>query len=155
MKVVGTGAPVMLILRLAPREVEGLRDELFHRRAGKTEAAAIAHERSPGAGAGGGTPEVEDHHEELVVIAGVLDQLARKEPNSAGRIEIVGPTWLLGPSIRAAAVEAGHRLLDALERFSKGRGCTADELRNAMANAAAWSESLLAYDYVDNHAMDS
>jgi hypothetical protein len=44
MKVVGTGAPVMLTLHLESCEVEVLRDELHHRRAVMAEAAARAHE---------------------------------------------------------------------------------------------------------------
>ena len=67
---------------------------------------------------------------------------------------VVGPTALLGPAIRGAAAQAARQLLETLTRFSDHeRRCTSDELREAVGTAAAWSESLMAYDYVENHAM--
>lgn len=158
MKVIGTGSPAMLTLRLEECEIEVLCDELQHRRAVKAEAAAVAHERSAGQGAGAGTREVEDPHDELVVIAGVLDQLSGggrpSDERSGGRAEIVGPTWLLGPSIRGATAEAAHRLLATLDRYRDERACTAEEMRAAVKTVTAWVETMVDYDYTENHGMD-
>lgn len=153
MKVVGTGSPAMLTLRLEECEIEVLRDELRHRRAVMADAATHAHERSTGPGAGGGTREVEDPHDDLIVIAGVLDQIARWD-RAAEPLEIVGPTWLLGPSIRAATSEAAHQLLGTLDRYRDEGACTAEEMRDAVKVATAWVETVLDYDFVENKGMD-
>jgi hypothetical protein len=47
MKVVGTGSPVVLTLRLREREIKGLSDELDHRRRVADEAMETASERLP------------------------------------------------------------------------------------------------------------
>jgi hypothetical protein len=154
MKVVGTGAPVMLTLHLESCEVEVLRDELHHRRAVMTEAAARAHERNVGLGAGASSREVETPHDELVVMAGVLDQLFRPGISNDDTVELIGPTWLLGPSIRGATAEAAHRLLTLVERYREERNCSAQDLRHAANVLTAWVRTMLDYDYVENHAMD-
>src|SRR5215212_4482137 len=98
-KVIGTGAPRMLTVRFRPCEVHVLRDELHHQRAVITDAAAHAHETSTAPGAGAGDPDAEHHHDELLLIARVLDDLRAPARDARGR-EIVAPTWLLGPVIR-------------------------------------------------------
>src|SRR3954468_24065838 len=102
-KVIGTGAPRMLTVRFRPCEVGVVLDELHHQRAVVTEAAAHAHEQSDAPGAGAGDPEVEDHHDELFLIARLLDDL--RAPTPADRLrEVMAPTSVLGPVIRGAAV---------------------------------------------------
>ncbi len=154
MKVIGTGAPVMLTLRLAHCEVDGLRAELYRRRATETDAAGSAH-RQTGGYRVDRADDLEQSHRELVALTGLLDQLDGPGSTAGGHIEVVGPTSLLGPAIRSAAGEAARDLAETLERFNDPeRRCTAQQLKHAVANATAWAESLADYDYVENHAMD-
>lgn len=153
MKVVGTGAPRMLTVRFKSCEISALRDELHHRRAVITEAAAEAHEKSDAPGAGAGDPDVEDRHDELFLITRILDELRAPVPRDQPR-QIVGPTWLLGPVIRGAAVEAVERLHTAVTAFGADKGCpTPDELRAVVDAAAASTATLIALDYAENHAV--
>jgi hypothetical protein len=153
MKVIGTGAPRMLTVRFKSCEVNVLRDELHHRRAVITEAAAHAHAngRSPGAG----DRDVEDRHDELFLITRLLDDLRAPTPPDQPR-QIVGPTWLLGPVIRGAAVEAVERLRDAVARFAADTSArTPDEVRAAVDTASALAATLIGLDHAENHAVDT
>jgi hypothetical protein len=153
MKVVGTGAPRMLTIRLKPCEVGVFRDELHHRRAAVTEAAAAAHSRSVAPTTLAGDRDVEDHHDELFLIMTLLDELRTPVPPGQPR-ELVGPTWLLGPIIRGVAGEAVDRLQSAVERFREDRGTpTPDELRGALDCACACTATLIGLDYADNHGV--
>jgi hypothetical protein len=154
-KVVGTGAPRMLTVRFKSCEVNVLRDELHHRRAAMTEAAAHAHAKSTAPGAGAGDREVEDRHDELFLISQLLDQLRTHAPQGQPR-EIVGPTWLLAPVIRGAAYEAVERLHNAVVAFGADTGSpTPDELRAALDTAAATAATLIGLDHAENHAVDT
>lgn len=62
----------MLTLRLKRCEIAVLRDELHHRRAVVTGAAAAAHAAST-VPAGAGDPDAEDRHDELLLISRLLD----------------------------------------------------------------------------------
>jgi hypothetical protein len=154
MKVVGTGAPRMLTIRLKPCEVTVFRDELHHRRAAVTEAAAAAHAGTAAPTALAGDRDVEDRHDELFLITALLDQLRMPAPAGQAR-EIVGPTWLLAPIIRGVAGEAAYRLQSAVDQFREDRGTpTADELRAAVDTASACAATLIGLDYAENHAVD-
>jgi hypothetical protein len=153
MKVVGTGAPRMLTVRFKPCEIKVLRDELHHRRAVITEAAAAAHDRTQAPGAGAGDREVEDRHDELFLISGILDELRAPVPPDQPR-EVVAPTWLMGPIIRGAAVDAVERLHDAVTAFSADRGMPPpDEVRAAVDTAGAMVATLIALDHAENYAV--
>ena len=154
MKVVGTGAPRVLTIRFRACEIGILRDELHHRRASLTEAAAEAHARSTARTAAGGDREVEDRHAELLLISRLLDDAHRPAPNG-DPYEIVGPAWLLGPVIRGAAGEAVARLASAVQEFAEDRGApTPDRVRAALDSACAWTATLLGLDHAENHGLD-
>jgi hypothetical protein len=154
-KVIGTGAPRMLTVRFRPCEVAALLDELHHQRAVVTEAAAHAHARSTAPGAGAGDQDVEDRHDELLLISRLLDGLHAPAPRDQPR-EIVAPTRVLGPVIRGAAVEAVERLCDAVRRFAADKGeCTPEEVRGAVDTAAALSATLIGLDHVEHFAVDA
>lgn len=147
MKVVGTGAPRMLTVRFKSCEVGVLRDELHHRRAAMTEAAAQAHANSTALSAGAGDRDVEDRHDELFLISRLLDDLRAHAPHDQPR-QIVGPTWLLAPVIRGAAAEAAERLRDAVVAFGADTGSpTPDALRAAVDTAAAMAATLIGLDH--------
>jgi hypothetical protein len=147
MKVIGTGNPEMLTLRLRERELVGLREDLGHRASVADDAEVTLQER------GFGAPVGDDGRtlaEILAAITGLLDRLATAQPNEQGRVVVSGPTWLLGPAIRGATAEAAEQLVSALERFISSEGCTPVELRDAVSTASAWSETLIGYDHVQN-----
>jgi hypothetical protein len=155
MKVVGTGAPRMLTVRFKPCEFSVLRDELHHRRAVITEAAAHAHANTKAPGAGAGDREVEDRHDELFLITRLLDDLHAPAPGGQAR-QVVAPTWLLAPVIRGAAAEAVERLRDAVTEFTADTGSpTPDAVRAAVDTAGALTATLIALDHAENHAVDT
>jgi hypothetical protein len=147
MKVIGTGNPEMLTLRLRERELAGLKEDLGHRASVADDAEATLQERGFDAPIG---DDGRTSAEVLAAIAGLLDRLATAQPNEQGRVVVSGPTWLLGPAIRGATAEAAEQLVSALERFISSEGCTPVELRDAVSTASAWSETLIGYDHVQN-----
>ena len=152
-KVIGTGAPRMLTVRFRRCEIAVLLDELHHHRAVVTDAAAHAQANSGGSGAGAVDREVEERHDELFLITRLVDDL--RAPCD-GAQEIVAPTWILGPVIRGAAVQAVERLCDAVTGFATDRGkVTADELRGAVDAAAALTATLIGLDHAEHHAVDA
>jgi hypothetical protein len=158
-KVIGTGAPRMLTIRVAPCELDVLRDELEVRRGVIVEAAAHARRRAGTArpavpGVERPERELERRHDELLLISELLDALRRPAPGGEPR-ELIGPTWLLGAVIRGASGEAIDRLVQRAAEFREDRGqCSPERLRAALATAAAWVETLIGLDYADNHAVD-
>jgi len=154
-KVIGTGAPRMLTVRFRPCEIEVLLDELHHHRAVVTEAAADAHEKSTAPSAGAGDRDVEQHHDELFLVTRLLDDLHAPAPRDRPR-EILAPTWILGPVIRGAAVEAVERLCDAVRMFAADKGGrTPEEVRRAIDTAAALTATLIGLDHAEHYAVDT
>jgi hypothetical protein len=154
-KVIGTGAPRMLTVRFRPCEVAVLLDELHHQRAVITQAAAHVHATSTAPSAGAGDEDVEHHHDELFLITRLLDDLHARAPG-ARRREVVAPTWVLGPVIRGAAVEAVERLCDAVRKFAADKGArTPEEVRSAVDTAAALTATLIGLDHVEHYAVDT
>jgi hypothetical protein len=149
MKVVGTGNPAMLTLRLREREVTGLKEELGHQ-AAVADDAERERPDEPMAATGRRPSEI------LPVILKLLDELATTaEPNEQGRVVVVGPTWLLGPAIRGATTEAAEQLVSVLRRFPSAEDSTAEELRDAVSAASAWSETLIGYEHAQNYGLTS
>ena len=154
MKVVGTGAPVVLTVRFERCELDVLRDELHHVRAGVTESAAVAHQRATDPGAGAGSAAVESNHQRLVELSALLDQVELLDPEEEEPLEVAGPSAFFASVIRGAATEAAERYADAMRRFrDPDEHCSREELRAAAEAARAWTETLLGYDFVENHGM--
>lgn len=154
MKVVGTGSPTMLTIRLKTCEIPVFRDELEERRAVAIEAMAHAHERATGRGATIADSGEERATDELVLISRLLDDL-RPRVHADQPLELVGPTWLLEEVIRGAAGEAVERLRLAVEAFRLDRDrITPDEVRGAVDAVCASTATLIGLDYAVNHAVD-
>jgi hypothetical protein len=148
MKVVGTGSPMMLSLRIKSCEVAVVREVLCRRRAEAVAAAAGSPASPPPAAA-----DAEERHDEMFVIAKLLDDVRRHVPGGQPQV-LEGPTWLLDPVIRDAASEAVERLSEAVDLFRADRGrMSRDGLRAAVDTASACAATLIALDYVQNHAV--
>lgn len=147
MKVTGTGNPASLTLRLREREVAGLKEELGHQAAVADDAERERPDEPMTAGRRPG--------EIVPAILKLLDELTAAEPNEQGRVVVVGPTWLLGPAIRGATTEAAEQLVSVLRRFPSAESSTAEELRDAVSAASAWSETLIGYEHVQNYGLMS
>lgn len=148
MKVVGRGTPETLTIRLKSCEIGVIRDELG-RCLTEEIAAGPAELESARAGA---RRETSAH--ERTALSRMLAML--DEPPAPGQpCEVVGPTRVLSPVVRRAAVEAAERLLAAVTAFAfRESGVTADRLRAAVDAAGAASASLIGVDYAEHHALD-
>jgi hypothetical protein len=150
MKVVGTGSPMMLTLRVKSCEVAVLREVLCCRRADAVAAAAAARGRI---GESRTDADAEAPHDEMFLIAKLLDGLRQHVSFDQPRV-LEGPTWLLDPLIRDAASEAVGRLSEAVDVFRADRGrLSSDALRATMDAASACTATLIALDFVQNHAV--
>jgi hypothetical protein len=134
MKVIGTGNPIALTLRLREHEVDGLREELRQRELVAEDALANGDQF--------GRVDRKTPIEVREAAVAMRNQLDVAEANEQGRVVVTGPTWLLGPSIITATIEAG-------EQFA-----APEALRDAISTASAWSETLIGYDHVENHGLD-
>jgi hypothetical protein len=144
-KVTGTGNPASLTLRLRECEVKGLHEELRHREAVAEDALAN----------GDDLGRVDrklpiDVREAAVAMQRRLDAATLDQH---GRVVLTGPTWLLGPAIICATLEAGERLSAAMRRFVDDDGDSAEELRDALACASAWSATMIGYDHVERFGL--
>src|SRR3954468_6542175 len=149
MKVLGSGSPLMLTVRLKSCEVSVWDGVLCRRRSEAVAAAGM----EPAAFALPGNMEAEGPHEEMFVLARLLDDLHRSPAEGQAR-ELIGPTWLLDPVIRDAASEAVERLSDAVDVFRADTGTlSSDDVRAAVDTAGACTASLIALDFVQNHAV--
>jgi len=154
MKVVGTGDPQMLTVRLKPCEIAVVRDELDQRRRVVTEAAAAAQASDrPSVASRYHRDHEKDHHGELLLISRLLNQLRTPPPPGQQVRQLVGPTWLLGDVIRDAAGTAVARFASAVDEFREDRGTpTPEELRAALETAGAATATLIGLDRAENYA---
>ncbi|HET6507400.1 MAG TPA: hypothetical protein VFG42_11485 [Baekduia sp.] len=88
----------------------------------------------------------------VLAIVAMQDLITRAVPNAESRFVITGPTWLLGPAIRGASIDATERLVDALRKFADS-GRSAEGLRDAVGDASAWSETLIGLDHAENFGL--
>jgi hypothetical protein len=91
----------------------------------------------------------------MLGIAAMLEVIAQTVPNAQGRYVVTGPTWLLGQALRGVSIEAAEQLAETLRRFVDEGGPSAAELREAVRDAAAWSETLIGLDHAEKFGLDS
>lgn len=66
---------------------------------------------------------------------------------------MTGPSWFWARVIRSATGRAAEQLVDAIERHRAKEHCPPQELHAAVASAGAWAETMVAYDFADNHGL--
>lgn len=136
MKVVGTGAPRTLELRLKSCEIAVWRDVLRE-----------AHAKELGADGDGASADPGD----------TLARLSRlmREAYAPWRtdqpVQIVGPTSLLSPLVRTAANKAIDRYVTVATGFlCEAASVHPDHVRAALDTASAWTATLLALNRVEH-----
>jgi hypothetical protein len=151
MKVVGTGSPVMLTVRVRASEVGLLRDVLNEQLLAAAGSIGQAAPWQPSGVAVASARNLSDS--DLAVVSELLSQL--REPVAADQPrELVGPTSVLDPDIRTAASQAAERLCEAVDVFRADRGrMKADELRSALETASACTATLIGLDHAQNYAV--
>jgi hypothetical protein len=118
MKVVGSGSPRMLTVRLKPCELPLLRDEVEEHQ--RSVLSSLADQRRS-IGVGARHRDDERLKDDLVTLTRLLDEL-RGPVRPDQPLEVTGPTDVLGEVIRGAAGEAVYRLHEDVDRFREDRG---------------------------------
>ncbi len=145
MKVIGYGAPTSVRIRFQVRELDVLVDVLRELRARATRDATDTYART-----NADDPEIDESHDELRTIEGMLMQLEENRPDDAGRVVLVAKTTVMHDVVRAGAREALQRLQDAHDRYpSYSAGPTRDALLDTAETAKAWLVTLTSFDRVD------
>lgn len=135
MKVVGTGAPRTLTIRLQPCEFDAWRRELRRRL-----SAVATYEGSSDLSAASAARGEDD---ELAALSRLLEQALMPVPTGQPRV-IIGPTWLLRHVVRAVAVDAMDSYVASGRAYSEGSAAsTADQLRAALDTATACTATLI------------
>lgn len=146
-RVIGLGAPDVVRVRLERCQLDPLVEQLRTQRADATERAADASRQRPH-----DERAIDDCHDELRAIEGMLMQLEAHEVDREGRQTITGPTWLMHDTITGATQRALHRA-GAASTTADGPADTlaarAAELLPALTCAHAWVATLVAFRHVD------
>lgn len=145
MKVIGLGAPDRVRIRFTACEVDLLLDVLRRQRARATLDAAESYGRVTR----DDRRSVDDRHERLRALEGMLMQLEAEPPDDRGRVVLEHETEVISDVLRDGAREALQRLENALERYLESRRRGGDGLLNAARTAQAWTVTLARFDHVD------
>jgi hypothetical protein len=137
-KMEGTGAPESLALALEPIEREVVRAELHNLEATILDAIATTANRPHSAAV---VRLQEARHAELAEVRRLADQL-NSQTKGTGRVQLEGPSDVLGDVIVGAAVLAVGNLQEDLTSFCGADG-KAESLRNAAHVAVACIETLV------------
>lgn len=146
MKVIGLGTPHSMRIRFDACEIDVLVDVLRQQRTRATLDTADAYRcvrhDDPSA--------VDDRHDALRALEGLLMQLEDQLPDEQGRVALVGETSLISDVVHAGAREALRRLNDTHDRY---RQPSLRDTRNVLAQGAdtvrAWIVTLTSLDGVD------
>jgi hypothetical protein len=145
MKVIGLGAPDEVQIRFAATEIDVLVDLLREQRADATREAAETYAAAPP----GETRAVDDRHDRLRAVEGLLLQLEEPPDDRPGAV-LVGPTALMRDVVRDGARQAIRGLEEAHKRYAHHAiPNSGDALVNAAKTAKAWVATLTALDRVD------
>jgi hypothetical protein len=144
MKVIGLGAPEDVRVHFDSCEVDVLVDVLREQRADATRDAAETYSAAPGQ-----TRAIDDRHDRLRAVEGLLMQLEEQPQTRTGAV-LVGDTRLMCGVVRDGAREALRRLEETHTRYQDHAGPESrDRLLDAANAAKAWVATLTAVDRVD------
>jgi hypothetical protein len=146
MKVIGLGSPDDVRVRFTAREIDVLVDVLRDLRAKATRDAADTYATT----APHDTRPIDDRHDRLRGLEGLLMQLEEQPPENRPGAILVAATPLMRDVAHEAAREALERLHDAHERYEQHvTSQSRDTLRGAAETAKAWVTTLTAVEQVD------
>jgi hypothetical protein len=147
MKVTGTGSPAYHTVRFREREIPGLEAELRERL--RTAETAINN--------GTDLERLDCRTPEDVLVAThhLLDQLTDPTRHEGDRVVVTGPTWLLGTEIVLATITAVDHFRDVVHHFVDEADNDPRLLREALAAASAWCETLMGYEHADTFGVEN
>jgi hypothetical protein len=147
MKVTGSGSPAYLTVRFREREIPGLEVELRQRL--RDTETAVTH--------GTDLERVDRRTAEEVLGATrrLLDQLSDPERHEGDRVVVTGPTWLLGTEIVCATITAVDHFRDIVHHFVDEVDGDPRLLREALAAASAWCETLMGYEHAETFGVEN
>jgi hypothetical protein len=133
--------PPYLTVRFREREIPGLevelRERLRHAEAAVRDGTDLERlDRRPA-------------QEVLGATRRLLHQLADPERHEGDRVVVTGPTWLLGAEIVSATITAVDRFRDVVHQFVDEVDGDPRLLREALAAANAWCETLMGYEHAE------
>jgi hypothetical protein len=144
MKVIGLGAPESVRVRFDGSEVDVLVDIVREQRADATRDAAETYATAPGQ-----TQAVDERHDRLRAVEGLLIQL-EEQPHTRPGAVLVGETEHVCDVVRAGAREALRRLAETHGRYEDhATPQSRDALLDAAKTAKAWVVTLTDFDRVD------
>jgi hypothetical protein len=145
MKVIGLGAPDQVRVRFDTCEVDVLVDVLRQQRASATRDAVETYATM----SSGETRAVDDRHDQLRALEGLLMQLEAQPQTRTGAV-LVRDTQLMCDVVRAGAREALRRLEETHGRYEEHASAQSrDVLLDSATTAKAWVATLTAVDRVD------
>jgi hypothetical protein len=146
MKVIGSGAPRVLRVRLAASERIGFEVALRTRR-----DALVRRLESPGE-----DPAGLDNHERdaLAALERMADQLAAVG-SEAGQVQVSGPTSTVGPLIETASQAAAEELAAAVAKVCRGEPGSLARLVGAIGPAQASASTLVSYRRIIDSELDA
>ena len=146
MKVIGLGSPDDLRVKFDASEMDVLVDVLRDLRAEATRDAAQTYATT----ARWDTRPIDDRHDRLRGLEGLLIQLEEQTPDNRPGATLVAATPLLRDVAREGAREAVERLHDAHDRYENdATTASRDTLLGAATATTAWLTTLTAVDHVD------
>ena len=146
MKVIGLGSPDELRVTFDACELDVLVDVLRDLRAKATRDTAVTY----AATGSRDTRSVDECHDRLRSLDGLLIQLEEQAPGSPPGAILRGVTSLLRDVVRDGAREALERLHDAHERYEEGvTSRSRESLLGAAEAARAWVMTRTAVDLID------
>jgi hypothetical protein len=146
MKVIGLGSPDDVRVRFDACELDVLVDVLRELRAKATRDAADTY----AATSPGNTRPIDDRHDRLRGLEGLLMQLEEQPPDNQPGAALMGSTALLRDIAHEDAREALERLNDARERYADHVTSRSREALLAAAETTrAWVTTLTAVEQVD------
>jgi hypothetical protein len=147
MKVTGLGRP-----RLPHRPLPRTRDPRPRSRTPRTPSAP---RRQPSATAPTSTVSTaEPPRRSRPQPTHLLDQLADPERHEGDRVVITVLTWLLGTEIVLATITAVDYFRDLVHNFVDEVDSEPRVLREALAAASAWCETLMGYEHAETFGVE-
>jgi len=151
MKIIGTGEPRVMTVRLEPCEIALWREQV------RRLLATVQSGREAGYSSRGAWFSIESPEEQLRIdhleLARLAQELDAAEADSLESPRVAAPTDLVDAVVRSVARRAADRLADALDRYNNDGGHDPSTLATPAATLTACLETMRALEWVDGHGV--